>query len=100
MAGDVIFASGWIDYFFDDPADGVGHVGIATHDATVIHAASRKAGIIEQPMNKFIGNEKFRGARRYIPKDNEVITLEVPIEREVETADDVRWILLQSLSRR
>ena len=30
IAGDAVFVSGWIDYYLDDPADGVGHVGIAT----------------------------------------------------------------------
>ena len=30
VVGDVIFISGSIDYYHDDPANGVGHVGIAT----------------------------------------------------------------------
>ncbi len=96
-AGDLIFASGWIDYYFDDPSDGVGHVGIATDDATVIHAANKKAGVIESSLKTFVGANKFRGARRYIPKDRKVLTLETLPEREVETADDIRWIVLQSL---
>ncbi|KKQ94039.1 MAG: hypothetical protein UT20_C0041G0007, partial [Candidatus Levybacteria bacterium GW2011_GWA1_39_11] len=39
VAGDVVFISGRIDYYHDDPANGVGHVGIATGYGTVVHAA-------------------------------------------------------------
>ncbi|MHB8831098.1 MAG: C40 family peptidase [Patescibacteria group bacterium] len=95
--GDLIFVSGWIDYFVDDPNDGVGHVGIATEAITVIHAANKRAGIIETPLNRFVGKSDFRGARRLIPKQRPVITLETPKQRCVETSDDIKWIVLQSL---
>lgn len=97
VAGDVVFVSGVVDYYHDDPANGVGHVGIATGDGTVIHAADRKANVVESLLDKFVGKAKFRGARRYIPKGVEVLTLETPLNREVEIADDIRWIILQSL---
>lgn len=100
VAGDIVFVSGWIDYYHDDPANGVGHVGIVTGDRTVVHAADRKANVVETPLDKFIGKAKFRGARRYIPKDVEVLTFETPLNREVEIADDVRWIILQSLPKK
>jgi hypothetical protein len=96
VAGDVVFVSGWIDYHHDDPANGVGHVGIATGEGTVIHAADRKANVVETPLDKFIGKTKFRGVRRYIPKDVEVLTFATPVDR-VEIADDIKWIVLQSL---
>ncbi|MCC7160448.1 C40 family peptidase [Candidatus Nomurabacteria bacterium] len=99
IAGDVVFVSGWIDYYHDDPANGVGHVGIATGDGTIVHAANKKEGIIETSLHKFMGKDKFRGARRYIPKNAEVLTLETPADREVEIADDIRWIVLQSLPK-
>lgn len=99
IAGDLIFLSGWIDYYFDDPYDGVGHVGIATNNNTVIHAANRKNGVIEIPLNKFVSKASFRGARRYVPKNQEVLTLETPTDREIEIADDIRWIVLQSLPK-
>lgn len=98
IAGDVVFVSGWIDYYHDDPANGVGHVGIATGVGTVIHAANNKANIIESPLDKFADKTDFRGARRYVPKDIEVLTLKTPIGREVETSDDIKWIILQSLA--
>lgn len=100
VAGDVVFVSGWIDYYYDDPANGVGHVGIATGDGTVVHAADRKANVVETPLDKFVGKTKFRGARRYVSKDVEVLTLETPLNREVEIADDIRWIILQSLPKK
>ena len=98
-SGDVVFVSGWVDYYLDSPADGVGHVGIATGDNTVIHAGNRKIGVVETPLDKFVGKDKFRGVRRYIPKYREVTILETPVGREVEIADDIRWIVLQSLPK-
>jgi len=98
-AGDVIFVSGWIDYYHTDPADGVGHVGITTGRGTVIHATDRKARVVESSLERFIGKSKFRGARRYIPQDQTVFTLEAPLNREVEITDDLRWIVLQSLPK-
>ena len=97
IAGDSVFVSGRVDYYHDDPANGVGHVGIATGDGTVIHAANREVGVVEDSLGEFVGKTKFRGARRYVPKDVEVLTLEIQVDREVEIADDLRWIVLQSL---
>lgn len=97
-AADLVFVSGWINYYREDPEDGVGHVGIATGEGTVIHAANRRVGVRETPMADFLDGRKFRGARRYIGEDVEVITFETPPDREVEIADDIRWIVLQSLT--
>ena len=97
IAGDAVFASGWIDYYLDDPSDGVGHVGVATGEGTIIHAANRKVGIVESSIEHFAGMTKFRGARRYIPVGAEIFTFETPNGREVEIEDDFRWIILQSL---
>lgn len=97
VVGDLIFVSGLIDYYYHDPADGVGHVGIVTADGSIIHAANKKANVVEVPLDKFIDKNGFRGARRYFPKEGEVLTLETPPEREVEIADDIKWIVLQTL---
>lgn len=96
--GDLIFTSGWRNYYDDDPSNGVGHVGIATEDRTVVHAAGRTSGVVETPLETFVGKRKFRGARRHIPHGSDVLTLEAPAGRDVETSDDIRWIVLQSLS--
>lgn len=97
IAGDVVFVSGRIDYYRVDPSTGVGHVGIATGNNGVIHAADKKAGVVENSLDKFVGKTKFRGVRRYIQKNRKIITLETPVGREIETADDIRWVVLQSL---
>lgn len=99
VAGDIVFVSGWIDYYHTDPKDGVGHVGIATGEGTIIHAADRKAHVVESSLESFVGKTKFRGARRYVPKDQTILTFETPAEREVEIDDDFRWIVLQSLPK-
>ncbi|MEK7554869.1 MAG: NlpC/P60 family protein [Patescibacteria group bacterium] len=99
VPGDLVFASGYIDYYYDDSENGVGHVGIATGENTVIHAANRRENVVETSIEAFAQPNKFRGARRYIPNDVEVLTLETPSDREVETADDIRWIVLQSCSK-
>lgn len=99
MAGDIVFVSGHIDYYYDDPLDGVGHVGIVTYGKTIIHAANSRVGVIEEDLETFLDKREFRGARRYIPKGAEVLTLETPPEREVEIEDDLRWIILQSLPK-
>jgi hypothetical protein len=99
VSGDVVFVSGHIDYYLDDPTDGVGHVGIATGNNTVVHAANKKIGIVETSLDAFVGKDKFRGARRYGSKHREIVILETPIGREVEIADDVRWIVLQSIGK-
>lgn len=97
--GDVVFVSGLIDYYHDNPNDGVGHVGIVTGDKTVIHAANKKVGVIESSLDSFVGKDNFRGVRRYISRDVRVLTLETPSHIQVEIADDLRWILLQSLPK-
>ena len=96
---DVVFASGWIDYYHDNSLDGVGHVGIATGEETVIHAANNKANVVESSLKSFASKAGFRGIRRYVSRDKTVLTLETPTAREVEIADDMRWIILQSLPK-
>ena len=98
VADDLVFVSGHIDYHRDNPADDVGHVGIATGDKTVIQATYR-AGVIESELDAFIGKAKFRGVRRYLPKDRGVLTFETPAGREIESADDIKWIVLRSLPK-
>lgn len=99
IAGDAVFTSGRINYHYGCPENGVGHVGITTDRETMIHAARKGAGVTETPLAEFIGNNKFRGARRYIPRGEEVLTFETPLHWEIETADDFRWIVLQNLPR-
>lgn len=97
LKDDVVFTSGFIDYYLDDPSDGVGHVGIATGEGTVIHAAGKKIGVIESAFEYFAPEAKFRGVRRYVPMEREVFTFITPPNREIETSDDFKWVILQSV---
>lgn len=94
-AGDVIFTTGRINYYLDDPAKGVGHAGIMTGQGTVIHAANSQLGITECPVKNFLRQKEFRGIRRFLPNDRKIITFIAPPQRDVEWSDDFRWILLQ-----
>lgn len=97
QAGDLVFTSGRINYYHNDPDDGVGHVGIATNNNTVIHAASTRRGIIESPYSAFV-RKGLRGIKRIIPLHKKVYTLEFS-KRDIEWSDDVRWIILQHLGQ-
>lgn len=92
--GDVVFVSGRINYYRTDPSDGVGHVGLATGEGTIIHAANKRVHVIESSVDEFVG-DAFRGARRYIPKGRTVRTFRTPFGSEIESSDDIRWRILQ-----
>lgn len=97
-AGDLIFTTGPINYYVRDPDSGVGHVGFVTNAKTVIHAAGEHRGVIETPLEQFIGGRnKLRGIRRYLPKTKSILTLQTPPGKTVETSDDIKWIVLQCL---
>jgi hypothetical protein len=97
-SGDLVFVSGYRDRYETDPADGVGHVGIATGEKTVIHAGDRTTGVVECTLEMFAPTNLFRGVRRYIPQSARTATLGIPSRYDVETEDDVRWMILQSLT--
>lgn len=98
--GDAIFTTGRINYYQDNPAQGVGHVGIATEKETVVHAANSRAGIIENKIENFLNGAELRGIRRYIPNPSRTVVLETPSFYEVEMSDDIRWIILQRLIKK
>lgn len=95
VAGDVIFVTGRRNWYGTDPSQGVGHVGIATGTGTVIHAANRRLGVAETTVTNFVDEVALRGVRRYVSQSSSIVTLETPPDREVETSDDIRWIVLQ-----
>ena len=96
-AGDVVFVSGKIDYYHRNSKKGIGHVGIFTGEGSVIHAASKKLGVVETPFFEFANRSSLRVIKSYLPEEGEVVTLETPLGREIEGSDDIRWIVLQSL---
>ncbi|HEX3095965.1 MAG TPA: NlpC/P60 family protein [Patescibacteria group bacterium] len=93
IAGDLIFTTGFRNYFWADEDDAVGHVGIATGEGTAIHAANSKVGVIEAPIDRFL--KKPRGVRRISENPNSIITIESPISRPVEWSQQFRWVILQ-----
>lgn len=93
QAGDLIFSSGWRNYYVDRPEEGIGHVGLVTGTGTVIQAANRRLGIVEGPIEAWLG-KKFRGVSRLLPSLPEhVYTIETNPVDEVETSDDILWRL-------
>lgn len=96
ISGDLIFTSG--RFYLDDPRNGIAHVGLATGEGTVIHAVHGRCGVVEESVDAFMKEREFRGARRVIPQGRSVWTFLVPMGKEVEISDDIRWIILDSLS--
>ncbi|HEX9664424.1 MAG TPA: NlpC/P60 family protein [Patescibacteria group bacterium] len=100
QAGDLVFRRGLLrrTSFYDDPNHGIGHVGLSTGDKTIIHATNHKRGVVEDPVDQFTADKRYpRGACRIIPADSQIVTLKTLDYWEVETSDDIKWIILQSL---
>lgn len=97
--GDLLFSSGSHPLYEHDSSDGVGHVAMVISKTHAIHAASKKMGVCEIPTRRIIQSPKFRGARRIIPPKDDVRVLEIPQTHEIETPDDIRWIILQNLPK-
>jgi len=94
-AGDLLFTAGHKPYFWDNPEDGVGHVGIADGQGGVIHADGPDSGVILTSLEYFFSGEN-RGIRRLISKNSKVLTIETPQGRDwVEHSQQFRWIILQ-----
>lgn len=90
--GDLVFTTGYLDLYHNDPADGVGHVGIATGEGTVVHAAGQKTGVLEVPYEDFVGKRGLRGIRRIAAPN--ILTVEFPPDRSIEYSEDIRWMIL------
>ena len=99
VAGALAFSSGTISWYWDDPGQGIGHVGYVTPEATVIHAANSKEGVIEEPLAEWKGWKGFRGIRYPVPPNLKLVTLECPPDAEIESSKDLRWKILQRLPR-
>jgi len=92
--GDLVFTTGYRNFYEIDPQENIGHVGIATGEGTVIHATNVKGGVIESTWEEFNRGEP-RGIRRIVLHGT--ITLEKANKYLlIETADDFRWISLKN----
>jgi hypothetical protein len=100
-SGDLIFTSrNKRSLYRTDPTFDVGHVGMVTGKSTVIHAKNSREGIIESRFLAYRYSPRFRGIRRYLPEQvNDFVTLEVPTWLDVETSDDIRWLLLKHFGK-
>ncbi|MBD3281800.1 hypothetical protein GF391_03580 [Candidatus Uhrbacteria bacterium] len=96
--GDLVFTTGKNhNWFRTNPNQNVGHVGIATDNNSVIHAANSRAGVIESSLECFLKTEKYRSIQRIITQPAVTLFFHTPPEREVETSDDFFWIIVQTL---
>ena len=59
VAGNLVFATGKNGW---DRSSLIGHVGIATGMGNIIHATSRKKGVTEDSLEKFLIRREFLGA--------------------------------------
>ncbi len=94
VAGDLIFTDGYCNRMVESVS--IGHVAIATDRGTIIHATNR-VGIQELPTEKFFNQRAFRLARRIAQEPSDLVTLAIPPDQEVETSDDIKWILFDAL---
>ena len=98
--GDLLFSTGRKTMYWDDPATGVGHVGMVTSDGTVIHAANSDKHIVEEPLETILENWKDRGSIRVFRNPERTVTLQCPPEIPVECSTAFRWKIFAALSSR
>lgn len=95
--GDLVFTKGKRGYYWDNPDQRIGHVGIVTENNTIIHAANTSRGVVEDSFSHFIAkHESIQAVRRILLK-NHVLSFEFPAYMEIETSTDVRWNITQQL---
>jgi NlpC/P60 family len=93
--GDLVFTTGYRNYYDTDPRENTGHVGIATEGGTVIHATNGEGGVTESTYGDFYSGQP-RGIRKIILPGT--ITLEQTNPNHlIETSDDFRWLILKNL---
>jgi len=99
QAGDLIFTRGIRGLYWDDSKRRAGHVGLVTNDGTIIHAATTKRGVVEDRLEAFFARRRFAGARRPIPVEamDEIVTLECPIDADIDSSQTIRWVVLSSI---
>jgi len=102
LLGDLLFVtSPFVHGKRTDEHDGTGHVCLVVGDGNVICATNSEfgVGVVKIPFHQICTTRKICGAGRVIPRGAKLLTLLTPPHREVETPDDVRWIILQALGK-
>ncbi len=97
-AGDLVFKSGQRHNWFRlNPKINMGHIGIATGEGTVIHAANHGRGVTECSLDEFLDPKEFRSIGRIITDPQNTLTFKTPPHREIESSDDFFWVIVQTL---
>lgn len=105
VAGDLLFFGGGFDFYRGNQDDGVSHVGMATGQGTIIHASywgsngHGDGGVSERPFGQEDLDKEFRGVRRIISKDVLVVAAPRSYVGDIETSDDIRWVVMKSILR-
>jgi hypothetical protein len=94
MTGDLVFASGPFGYYHEDPQEAIGHVAIVSRNPSVVIHASPIGGVSEESLTSFKKRGEFRGAVRIIANPEQTGTFSIPQQYEIETENDVKWLLL------
>jgi len=101
MVGDLVFLSSPYKHGIKTQSDeGIGHVCISVGGGDLVCATNSELGkgIVEVSIETVLKTRKLRAIGRVCEQASSMITLMFPSDREIETTDDVRWIILQSLS--
>jgi hypothetical protein len=97
-AGDLVFRTGYGNSWYpdEDISQGVGHVGLATGQDTVIHAI-KWDGIKETSLKSFLGKWPRHGATRVLPAERCILTLVCNMVHGIEYSEDVFFLLQANL---
>lgn len=101
--GDLLFVtSPFVHGKRTDEHNGIGHVCLVIDNGDVVCATNSEfgLGVVKIPFHQICATRKICGTGRIVSREAELITLLTPPHREIETSDDVRWIILQSLGKR
>jgi len=94
----LLFKTGMMNHYETDPNDGVGHVGIYLEKGIVAHAVNQIPPIATTALDEFTGNgHSFRGAVKIIENTSRTYTFEFNDDLEIETSDDIKWVILRSI---
>ena len=94
QSGDLIFTSGYCPRAWH-----IGHVSLFTGSSVVTAMIQgHKSGVIEISLEGLLRQRKLRGIRRIIPESEHAATIIVPRIFDIETSDDIRYLVLSWLS--
>ena len=97
--GDILFLnSPYRKGVRSETEEGIGHVCVVSGEDSAICATNSEfgRGVVELPMSGLLSSRKLVGVGRIAHPAGRIMTFVFPSEREVETSDDIRWIVLQN----